>query len=492
MIDSAQFPLEVSGRTVKHSTKDGAKHLPPAANVPNGKVLSALNGQWLPSDVSGVSVSSVFGRTGAVTAQTGDYTPAQVGAEPALSNPASQMLALASLTTGSRRWVEWCPQSAIDIVHASPGSPSDGDTYLTRADHPTAPHAIIRWDAVAAAWITITPSFGWRVALTNPGAGNGPIYGVWTWGHAWTPTLSSTAFGGESAVLTVSLTVPQIQMGSSSGFVKASSGYFSISALSSSEVTAALGYTPIGGSGTTNRIPKFSGSSIADSSISDDGTTVTTSETVAVQNRIVSYKAKSDIRANASRVELLDALSLTKGVSLSLGASGDLQIYHAVPSWGLTASLGSGSWSVEVPFRHVGVVDGSVADTGYSGEYLIAGIDSSGMVNASNGSAVTIVSLSLSPGDWDIEGQATAFITGAMTGNKVVSGINTSVAIPTNGFEVYGGIQVFSSINATQTMTHARRRINVSTTTTVYLVGQVDFSAGSPGLYGFISARRIR
>lgn len=251
MIDSAQFPLEVSGRTVKHSMKDGAKHLPPAANVPNGKVLSAQNGQWLPSDVSGVSVSSVFGRTGAVTAQTGDYTPAQVGAEPALPSPAAQMETLASLTTGARRWVRTAPSVAIDLVDSSPSSPSDGDTYLTGAGHPTSPHSIIRWDAATSAWIVIPPQTGWIVPLSAP---TNPILlgtpgETMKWDHAWTPTQ-----------VVVNITCDNI--------------------VARNDIHALEIFSE---SGTANKIQKLnSAKQIVDSSLSDDGTKVSTTEPMAI------------------------------------------------------------------------------------------------------------------------------------------------------------------------------------------------------------------
>jgi len=53
----------------------------------------------------GGAVSSVFGRTGAVVATTGDYTAAQVGAEPALGNPSTNGFVLSSTTAGVRSWV---------------------------------------------------------------------------------------------------------------------------------------------------------------------------------------------------------------------------------------------------------------------------------------------------------------------------------------------------------------------------------------------------
>lgn len=138
-----------------------------------------------------------------------------------------------------------------------------------------------------------------------------------------------------------------------------------------------------------------------------------------------------------------------------------------------------------------GVTNGSDASSGVVGEYLQAIRPDSDLVFAANGSAVSVLSLSLPAGDWDVEGRATAYITGTMNGNKVVSGLNTSVAIPADGTEVYGGMQVFSATNGFQTMTGSKR-FSLAATTTVYLVARIDFSAGTPALFGFMSARRVR
>jgi hypothetical protein len=138
-----------------------------------------------------------------------------------------------------------------------------------------------------------------------------------------------------------------------------------------------------------------------------------------------------------------------------------------------------------------GVTNGSDASSGVVGEYLQVIRPDSDLVFAANGSAVSVLSLSLPAGDWDVEGRATAYITGTMNGNKVVSGLNTSVAIPADGTEVYGGMQVFSATNGFQTMTGSKR-FSLAATTTVYLVARIDFSAGTPALFGFMSARRVR
>jgi hypothetical protein len=57
----------------------GLQSRPIATTVPaTGQVLAWDGTQWLPQALSGVGVTSVFGRTGTVTAQTGDYSFAQV------------------------------------------------------------------------------------------------------------------------------------------------------------------------------------------------------------------------------------------------------------------------------------------------------------------------------------------------------------------------------------------------------------------------------
>lgn len=77
-----RFPLvsRDGGKTIEHSDADGAKHLPRSQGLADGLALVISGGKWVASAISGVSVASVFGRTGNVVAQTGDYTAAQVGA----------------------------------------------------------------------------------------------------------------------------------------------------------------------------------------------------------------------------------------------------------------------------------------------------------------------------------------------------------------------------------------------------------------------------
>ena len=69
---------DLSG-TLTAARVTGLQSRPIATTVPaTGQVLAWDGTQWLPQALSGVGVTSVFGRTGTVTAQTGDYSFAQV------------------------------------------------------------------------------------------------------------------------------------------------------------------------------------------------------------------------------------------------------------------------------------------------------------------------------------------------------------------------------------------------------------------------------
>lgn len=123
---SAKAPIVIRGEEITHLDADGYKHLPRATSLPDGKVLATSGGKWGASDLSGVSVASVFGRTGAVAAQTGDYTAAQVGAEPYAGAPA-QTSFWRSTAAGVRAWVQLVAADITDLATTLAG-------YLTKAN----------------------------------------------------------------------------------------------------------------------------------------------------------------------------------------------------------------------------------------------------------------------------------------------------------------------------------------------------------------------
>src|SRR5262252_9109150 len=104
-------------------------------------------------------VTSVFGRTGVVIAQAGDYTPVQVGAEPALGTPAQPVALLQSNNSGVRAWAT--PSASLVGAEPALGNPSGNGFVLSSTTAgarswiapPTAPVASVfgRTGAVVAA-----------------------------------------------------------------------------------------------------------------------------------------------------------------------------------------------------------------------------------------------------------------------------------------------------------------------------------------------------
>jgi hypothetical protein len=142
----------------------------------------------------------------------------------------------------------------------------------------------------------------------------------------------------------------------------------------------------------------------------------------------------------------------------------------------------------------LGTTAGGNAPTGFIGEFVSA--NSAGVAVGSSGAFVTIASISLTAGDWDVEGVA-SLVTGATTAGTIMSGgisLNTtSEDTQASGgvFDAFGTLVVSSTyLNPT-----GKRRINVSSTTTVNLVGAVTYTVAGSATWGtnsFIGARRVR
>jgi len=131
------------------------------------------------------------------------------------------------------------------------------------------------------------------------------------------------------------------------------------------------------------------------------------------------------------------------------------------------------------------------ATAGSVGEYVNSLVPVGSAVGLSNGADGNVTSISLTAGDWDLTG-AINFVSASATVTQKSAGITvTSATIPTDGSEVFNGSQT-TTASFTDGITLPVKRINVSSTTTVYLVGKVAFSAGSVSAFGTINARRVR
>jgi hypothetical protein len=138
-----------------------------------------------------------------------------------------------------------------------------------------------------------------------------------------------------------------------------------------------------------------------------------------------------------------------------------------------------------------GSTNGSSALTGRVGEYLSNSVPASSAIKLTTGTSVNVVSITLTSGDWDVEGVASfdivaGTVTSTAAGISVASGIE-----PADGSAVASGLQLKGQ-STFNSITIPRKQINVSSPTTVYLVGTCYFSSGSVSAFGQIVARRMR
>lgn len=138
-----------------------------------------------------------------------------------------------------------------------------------------------------------------------------------------------------------------------------------------------------------------------------------------------------------------------------------------------------------------GVTSGSNADAGDIGEYVESLIAVGSATALTTATAKNVTSLTLDPGDWDLEG-IVSFSTASATFSAIQGGINsTSATIPTDGSEAYSGV-TGTALSAKDSVTCPRKRFNITVTTTIYLVAKATFSVGSVSAFGQITARRVR
>lgn len=138
-----------------------------------------------------------------------------------------------------------------------------------------------------------------------------------------------------------------------------------------------------------------------------------------------------------------------------------------------------------------GVVDGSSAAAGDVGEILTATKAIANEVALTTATAKDVLTLAVTPGEWDVEGMVDFDLAGATT-TDWAAGVNTTA-------DTLGGQDTYFSepvVLAIHTDVYARRvpvvRVNVTSNTTLHLVAKATFSAGTVAAFGTIRARRVR
>ncbi len=141
----------------------------------------------------------------------------------------------------------------------------------------------------------------------------------------------------------------------------------------------------------------------------------------------------------------------------------------------------------------VGVTNAGNATAGNVGEYNSSATGGAAVSAGTSGQFGNITSISLTAGDWDVSGTFIPIINGAV----ITSGtwdVNLSAfsGNTTTDLVVGDNYLTISHLTNVGSMSIPAWRVNVSSTTTIYLKGRVSYSSGTPQWYGRISARRVR
>lgn len=167
-----------------------------------------------------------------------------------------------------------------------------------------------------------------------------------------------------------------------------------------------------------------------------------------------------------------------------------------------TFKIGSGASTEIASFASSGVSlrgtnTNDSATSGFMGEYT-----SKATSSFTNMPATTVwgdatfsdasTSLSLTAGDWDVFAQV-AFTVGTATSlANMTGGIGTTSGNSSPGTEGTEWLKTYTPSSGNNTNLTVRRRISISSTTSVYLKLFCTYSGGNPQYQGSIQARRIR
>lgn len=195
--------------------------------------------------------------------------------------------------------------------------------------------------------------------------------------------------------------------------------------------------------------------------------------------------------ANGTGLPISTGVSgLGTGVAAFLASPTSANLATAITNETGTGGLVFGTSPTITTPNIVGTAAVGNATTGSVGEYVESVIALGSAVALTSTVAANITSISLTAGDWDISGAA-AFNPGG-TVTAILYSISTSSAATSATYfvaERFGSaITPGGQIGGAAV---GRFRLNVSTTTTVYLVANCTF-ATSLGGYGYINARRVR
>ena len=145
----------------------------------------------------------------------------------------------------------------------------------------------------------------------------------------------------------------------------------------------------------------------------------------------------------------------------------------------------------------VGTTTNNSAGTGYVGEYVSATRLISSPISMTTATPANITSITLTAGDWDVQGWIGTDGAAATLQKRLSVCTNTSSATMDYYSEGYGDVTWAGSgdaiyVNGIGYCPSPTKRYSLSSTTTIYLVLTAVFTTSTCDGFGYITARRVR
>ena len=190
------------------------------------------------------------------------------------------------------------------------------------------------------------------------------------------------------------------------------------------------------------------------------------------------------------------AISIGSGTALLIGGA----VINSVNTNAITGAgtitydglIFTGSSSlINVTTQTGGTLKGGQVQTpsaGFLGERIVSTVANPG--NAiSNATPTNLTSISLTAGIWDVTG--VLGFNGATTGTAIVASVSSTSATLGTAGDNRIDFPFVSQVNSNLTLTVPAVRFVLTSTTSIYLVGQMNYTVGTGGFYGRISGVRV-
>ena len=201
----------------------------------------------------------------------------------------------------------------------------------------------------------------------------------------------------------------------------------------------------------------------------------------------------------ASTVETKALAALTKGgdggnrkVATLIGNASSPDTTLNLSSNGYVRRTGANAYTADARGQLLATNVNDDANSGNVGQYVESVIDGGSAVSLTSTTPKNVTSISLTAGDWDVEGLI-AFLPalGTTVTDVTAATSTTSATLPAGEHRTSMQWASFSP-GGDIAIPICTTRLSLSSTTTVYLVARAGFGASTLSAYGKIRARRVR